>query len=361
MSLSLQSRPVNPIITLASLTIIVSGMKFAAPLLNPFFLSVFIAIVCWPVLTWLKQKGMPSGLSISLVVLVLIIVLLGLGAYIATAAHQFSREVVNYQASLQNHISIGINWLHKYNIALPNERDLLNELNASKIMHFFGSILSGLGNLFANVFLILLTVIFLLLEFYALPHKISVAFGDSNVNNHSFQIVASIKRYLVIKIITSLVTGIAITLWLSVLHVEFAVLWGVIAFMLNFVPNIGSIIAAVPTVLLALVQQGIDTSLLVAAGYLVVNTVIGNIWEPKIMGKGLGLSTLVVFLSLAFWGWIFGSVGMILSVPFTMIAKIIMENEEKTRWIAVLLGPGNMLAEQAEKTRQVQDSRDIAE
>ncbi len=120
---------------------------------------------------------------------------------------------------------------------------------------------------------------------------------------------------------------------------------GVIAFMLNFVPTIGSIIAAVPTVLLCLVQLGVNSSLLVMLGYFVVNMVVGNIWEPRIMGRGLGLSTLVVFLSLTFWGWVFGSVGMLLSVPFTMIAKIVLEKNPDTRWIAILLGSGDDLPE----------------
>jgi predicted PurR-regulated permease PerM len=119
---------------------------------------------------------------------------------------------------------------------------------------------------------------------------------------------------------------------------EWTILWGVIAFMLNYIPNIGSIIAAVPTMLLALVQLGFGGMLWTALGYLAVNMIIGNIVEPKVMGKGLGLSTLVVFLSLVFWGFIFGSVGMFLSVPLTMTIKIILESNKNTGWVAVLLG-----------------------
>lgn len=121
--------------------------------------------------------------------------------------------------------------------------------------------------------------------------------------------------------------------------IDYALLWGVLAFLLNFVPNIGSIIAAVPAVLLALIQLGPFSALMTAMGYLIANMVMGNIIEPRYMGKGLGLSTLVVFLSLVFWGWVLGPVGMLLSVPLTMLMKIALESSDETRWLAILMGP----------------------
>jgi predicted PurR-regulated permease PerM len=142
---------------------------------------------------------------------------------------------------------------------------------------------------------------------------------------------------MMIKTLTSLATGILIAIWLAIIGVDFPVLWGVVAFALNFVPNIGSIIAAIPAILLALIQLGIFPALHAAIAFLVVNLVIGNAIEPRIMGKGVGLSTLVVFLSLVFWGWVLGPIGMLLSVPLTMIVKIGLENNEGTQKIAVLL------------------------
>jgi len=125
---------------------------------------------------------------------------------------------------------------------------------------------------------------------------------------------------------------------LALMGVDYAILWAVIAFLLNFIPNIGSIIAAVPPMLIALIQLGPMSSMLVAGLYMITNTVFGNVIEPRYMGRSLGLSTLVVFVSLVFWGWIFGPVGMLLSIPLTMVVKIGLENSEKNRWLAVLLG-----------------------
>jgi len=128
-------------------------------------------------------------------------------------------------------------------------------------------------------------------------------------------------------------------LWCWILGVDFPVLWGLLAFLFNFIPNIGSILAAVPPVLLALVQFGIGRTLAVAGGYVAVNMVVGNVIEPMVFGRKLGLSNLVVFLSLVFWGWIWGPVGMLLSVPLTMVVKLALEHSEQYHWVAVLLGP----------------------
>jgi predicted PurR-regulated permease PerM len=126
-------------------------------------------------------------------------------------------------------------------------------------------------------------------------------------------------------------------MWL--IGVDYPVLWGVLAFMLNFVPNIGSIIAAVPAVMLALVQWGVSSAVIVAAVYVAVQVMIGSIIEPKFMGRGLGLSTLVVFVSLVFWGWVLGPVGMLLSVPLTITVKLALDSKPETQWLGHLLGP----------------------
>jgi predicted PurR-regulated permease PerM len=151
-------------------------------------------------------------------------------------------------------------------------------------------------------------------------------------------ILHSVKRYMAVKTGISVFTGICIGAWTAILGVDYPFMWGLLAFLLNFVPNIGSIIAAVPAVLLALVQLGPWSALLVAIGYFVVNFTVGSVIEPRVMGRSVGLSTLVVFLSLVFWGWVLGLVGMLLSVPLTMTVKIAMENHRDTRWLAILLG-----------------------
>ena len=211
--------------------------------------------------------------------------------------------------------------------------------NAQSIFSFVSGTLTSLAGVLSNAFLILITVIFMLLEAATFPAKIRAMPGDSSQSLDNLdKIVATINQYMAIKTLTSLLTGVLIAAWLTFFGVDFALLWGLLAFLLNYVPNIGSILAAVPAVLLAFIQLGAGGAAWVGLGFVLVNTLIGYAIEPRFMGKGLGLSTLVVFVSLVFWGWALGPVGMLLSVPLTMTAKITLESNEETRWIAILLG-----------------------
>jgi AI-2 transport protein TqsA len=192
----------------------------------------------------------------------------------------------------------------------------------------------------SNIVLILLTVTFILLEASSFPVKLRAVLDVPQAALPQLgRFVDTMKRYVVIQTAISLTAGILIGIMLAVLGVDFPVLLGLLAFLLNYIPNLGSIIAAIPAVLLALVQYGMGRAALVAAGYIVIYFILGNIVQPRLMGRGLGLSTLVVFLSLIFWGSLLGLVGMVLSIPITMTFKIAFESNENTRWIAVLLGP----------------------
>lgn len=178
----------------------------------------------------------------------------------------------------------------------------------------------------------------MLMEISQFENKLSAI--NSNSLEKFIDISDNIKHYLLLKFFTSAATGIIITVGLKFFDIHYAVLWGLVAFMLNFIPTIGSIIAAVPAVLMGIIQYDVSTAMMVAILYLIVNVLIGSILEPRIMGKGLGLSTLIVFLSLIFWGWLLGPIGMLLSVPLTIMIKIALDTQDNTRWIAIMLGSG---------------------
>ncbi len=180
-------------------------------------------------------------------------------------------------------------------------------------------------------------------------------FGPHLMTGRTEKIAEEIKRYMAIKTVISLLTGVFIGFWLWMLGVDYPLMWGLLAFLLNYVPNIGSFIAAIPAVLLAFVQLGLIKAGLTGLGFVVVNVVFGNVIEPRFMGKGLGLSTLVVFLSLVFWGWVLGPVGMLLSVPITMTIKIALEASEETRWIAILLGSETPKVDKLQKKIEEQE------
>ena len=216
---------------------------------------------------------------------------------------------------------------------------LLEVLDPGVVFVFLRRLLAALGGMLGNGLVILLMIAFLLAEGSTFPRKLRLISRDPDRATRRWHAIGDdINRYMAIKTGTSLVTGIVVALWLMILGVDFPLLWGTLAFLLNYVPNLGSVLAALPAVLLALVQLGPGTAGLVVLGYGMVNFVVGSVLEPRSMGRGLGLSTLVVFLSLVFWGWVLGPVGMLLSVPLTASIKIVLESSESTRWAAVLLG-----------------------
>ena len=180
----------------------------------------------------------------------------------------------------------------------------------------------------------------MLLEITSLPKKLSKVFINPDESmSQVYTVYQKINKYFGIKTLVSLGTGLLVYFFLLIIGVDYPLLWAVLAFTLNFIPNIGSIIAAIPPVLLTIIQIGFIEAIVVLAGFIIINTIMGNLIEPKFMGKGLELSTLVVFLSLIFWGWVLGPIGMLLSVPLTVTIKIALESSEDTRWLAILLGP----------------------
>ncbi len=204
-----------------------------------------------------------------------------------------------------------------------------------------GSFFSFLGNLFWVV----LFVAFILAERTALARKIVFGIGPKRAI-HVLDVMArinkSVQQYLGLKTAVSLFTGALVALSLTLLGAPFPFLWGVLAFVLNFIPNVGSVLAGIPPIMITLFDSGsLLKTAFVAIAFVTIQIVVGNVVEPKVMGKGLDLSPLVVILSLLFWGWLWGIPGMLLSVPLTAAVKIAMEQIEQTKAIAILMGSGN--------------------
>ena len=332
------SNTVRVLLTAAAFVVVVAGMRAAEAIVVPFLLSIFIAIVSAPPLFWLERKGLPRWLAMLVVIGVIIAAGVGLTALVGTSIREFSRDLPVYKTRM-NELAVPLfEWLGAWGVSV-SAGDFAGYFKPGAAIQLAADLLNGFGGVLGNAFLIFLTVVFILFEATSFPRKFRAVTGDPGHALDKFAVFSgNVKRYLVIKTAASLGTGVAIGLWLAVLGVDYPVLWGVLAFLLNYVPNIGSIIAAAPAVLFVLVQLGPGAALWSAAGYLVVNVLVGSVIEPRFMGRGLGLSTLVVFLSLIFWGWALGLVGMFLSVPLTMMIKIALDSRPDTHWIAVLLG-----------------------
>ena len=329
-------------IVMASIVIVLAGIKSASDVLVPFLLSLFIAIILSPSYNYIKSKKVPEGIALLLVIGLFLVFLALVGKLIGTSVADFSANTDVYASKLTSHYTDIANYALSIGVTLPID-DFSNVFNSKRIMTFGTTILQGMGSMFTNGFVIILTVVFMLLESGHFVNKIDFADGNKDTILHIKEISTKIKHYMVLKALISLLTGFIVWIALVLVGTDYAFLWAVLAFMFNFIPNIGSIIAAVPAVLITLVQLGSVSAAIVTLVYVSVNVIIGSIIEPKVMGKGLGLSTLIVFLSLLFWGWLLGMVGMLLSIPLTIMAKIAFDAHENTKWLAVLLGTGENL------------------
>jgi AI-2 transport protein TqsA len=338
MTVSVFPVPLRILLGLAAFVVIIAGMRASAEILVPFLLAAFIAIIAAPPMFWLERHKVPTALAIIIVILVVLGCAALLGALIGTSVNDFTQQLPDYQLRLGDEINAVTAWLNQQGLQI-SLTGITQYVDPGKAMQLASNFLKGLGGVLSNTFLIFLTVIFILAEAFSFPRKLRLIAGPGRSLKSFEQFFDRMGAYIKIKTVTSLGTGVLVAIWLLILDVDYALLWGVLAFLLNYVPNIGMIIASVPAILLALIQHGPLTATLVAAGYIVFNVVIDNFIAPKYTGRGVGLSTLVVFLSLLFWGWVLGPVGMLLSVPLTMTAKIALENRDDTRWLAILLGP----------------------
>ncbi len=321
----------------ATLVIIVAGMRAAQQILVPLLVSAFLALISASPVFWLQRKRIPGALAVFLVVLVFLCIGIGFGTLIGTSFQDFSAAIPRYQKALAQDMAHFQQWLNWVGVPLA-EKTFLQYVDPGMSMQLVANMLTGLGGILTNTFLIGLTVIFILLEVSSFQKKAQAAFGNPQGASDQFaKLTTAINHYLGIKTLVGVGTGLIVTLWVWLLGIDFPLIWGLLAFLLNYIPNLGSIIAAIPAVLLGYIQFDPGRALLVALGYVLINIVFGNFVEPRLMGRKLGLSTLVVFLSLVFWGWLWGPVGMLLSVPMTMIVKISLESNPSTQWVGILM------------------------
>ncbi len=324
-------------IVMASIVIVLAGIKSASSIVVPFLLSLFIAIILSPAFLFFKRHKFPDILALTLVISTFVVFIALIASLIGTSLQDFSANIDSYSKKMSIYYISLVEFAAHFGINISVE-EFASFVNSKQIMLFASSIIKSMSSMFTNGFVILLTVIFMLLESQTFVKKLIRIDKEKVTAVHIETIFTKIKEYMMIKALISLLTGFIVWGALLAVGTDYAFLWAVLAFILNFIPNIGSIIAAVPAVLITLVQLGSMSALIVSIIYLTINIVIGSILEPKVMGKGLGLSTLVVFLSLLFWGWLLGMVGMLLSIPLTIMAKIILNESKESKWIAVLLG-----------------------
>lgn len=325
------------LVLVASVVIIIAGLRAAASIIVPVLISVFVAIISLPLQNWLISKKVPSSLAVVMTLTADILIFVGFGFLVGGSVQGFSDRADEYQKNLVAMITSMNEYLEPLGQQISTVA--ITDFLKKNVFNILPNALWQGATLLTNLVLISLTVLFVLSEAAGFTSKLERAMGRATEHKKRInKITRDIQQYLLVKTIVSVATGVLIGISLALIGLDFPVLWGLLAFILNFVPSLGSILAAIPPILLAIIQFGSGRVLAVAAVFVIVNILLGNLLEPHLMGRRLGLSALVVFLSLVFWGWVWPPFGMILAVPLTMIIKIMLENTQDLRWLAIMLG-----------------------
>lgn len=346
----------------AALVVVIGGLKIAERFCVPVLLAFFVATVSFPLTNWLRQRKVPRILAVLLTVLVdfsfiAAVILLGVTLvgdlqqkWDERYAMQFLEQIRSGSESLAIQLD---KWgvedaQEKIRLAVENNLSNLQNVRFERIWDFGTGLLGHVVGFFGTSLAVLILTVFMLSEARMFGRRFE-AISRARGPNMARMVSATrdIQRYLAIKTVVSLATGALAGLLCWAAGLDFYILWGILAFALNFIPVIGSLVAGVPPVVLALLVSGFPNALLVAGGYLLINNFLGNFLEPMFVGRRFGISTLVVVMSVLFWGWVWGPLGMLLAVPLTMVIKVILDGSEDFRWISVAISaeqPG-MVAE----------------
>lgn len=321
----------------ASFIVILAGVKAASEVLVILFLAIFISSIFSSLLEYLRKKSVPTliGYFISISIMILISMLL---AYVINISlKDFIANLPTYEQKFQDLIVNSISTIENYGYKVDKTK-ILEALNLSSFFALSTKIIGSIGTFLSKFILVIIGVAFILAEAKSFQTKLKVIFQNNAQKLRHFNLFSyNIQKYFLVKSFTSFLTGFIITVMLLFFNIDYPILWGVIAALFNFIPVVGSIIASIPAIILALMNLDINSTIYITIFYVIINISISNILEPKLMGKELGLSPLVIFFSLIFWGWILGIVGMFLAVPITMTLKIAFDSNNSTKWIGILM------------------------
>ncbi len=328
------------LLLLAAAVIVLVGMDLAASVIVPLLLAAFVAVATSPVVDWLRRKGIPTGVAVLAVIVGVLGALGALGFVITTAFMDLNDALPGYLSEIGEAKRAVAGWATEHGMHHAARSLAALDLNEWLTELLTETVLSGAPDLVSSFVIVVLVAAFILLEAATFRSKASLAARTGGARLHHLGgTVREVQKYLAVKTGISAATGVLVALFTAALGVEHAVLWGLVAFSLNFVPNVGSILAAIPPVVVAWATEGMGTAVAVTLGYIVINMTLGNVLEPKLMGRALGLSPLVVVVSMIVWGYVLGPVGAVLSAPLTMILRIVLSNTEDMKWVAVLLAP----------------------
>lgn len=332
-----QSSLFSSLVVGASLVVIVAGMRAASSMLSPLLLALFLAVLLYPAYQWLLRRGIPTWLTVTIMVCGVTLIGMGLIALLWVSIEQLRSNLVFYTNRLMSQRAYFEEWLSAFGVDAPT---LISQelLNRQWLFSTAASLLTNLGSLLFTSFFVVVTTVFLLLQTTHLAERLDHDFGSVGfLSTQGVQIAQRVAHFFAIRVRVNLIVAVGITIWLFVLGVDLALLWGLMAFFFGFIMYVGLAIAAIPPTILALAESGPLWGFLVIVGVMAINVGVENVLAPAMMAQGLNLAPAVALASLIFWAWVLGPLGFVLAIPLTVIVVMILASNPETQWLLALL------------------------
>ncbi len=334
------SHGARTVLVIAAVIVVILGMKAAADIINSIALALVLAVSMTPILNWLIKKGVPRGIALLLVIILVVLVIMSLIIMVTVSMQNVIETLPTYQEQLQGIQDNLYSFLEDYGIDLGELKNA--EFFSSENLIYIGAqIASSVVNILSSWFFMLLLVTYMLMEAIDFPAKVRKTLDiGRGMPDRLFHVSDSLRSYISMTVWLGAFNAIVMTVIMYVMGVDFAGLWGILTFIMSFIPYVGFVISLMPPTIMALLESGWTSALIIVGAFLIVNTLIDNVIKPRVMGEGLDLSPVVIMLSLFFWAWVLGPMGALLAIPMTIIVKgLILESSDDTVWIANLMMP----------------------
>jgi predicted PurR-regulated permease PerM len=324
---------------LAAAVIVLGGLSAASWLFAPLFLAMVIVIAASPVASWLRRHRVPSWLATTILILMTYAIILALVAILVVSIAQLAALLPTYAGRANTVVNDILSQLARFGVTTGQLRSIVSGLDINSVLSYVGPLLGIATNISSNVVFLLSLLFFVSLETSSVDaRRIAIAVDRPLIADALGGFLRDTRRYLVVNTVCGLAVAVLDTFTLMVLGIPLPWLWGVVAFLTNYIPNIGPFLGIVPPALLALLGGGWQLMVVVIAIYLVINFVVQTVIQPRIVGDAIGLSPIVTFLSFVLWGWILGPIGAILAVPMTLLVKaLFVDVDPKAGWAHALL------------------------
>ncbi|GAB93973.1 AI-2E family transporter [Gordonia rhizosphera] len=327
------------LLSIAGLIITIGGMKAVSGLVGPIFLALMLTVAVQPIPSWLRRKGMPNWLAFIATLLAVYGIILGLFGSLVFSVARLATILPQYTDQFQQYLDDFQKFLTDHGVSQEKVQSTISHIDPSKAFGYVTEVLESTMSVASMLILVLTLLLFMSADALSFDRRIAVLAGERSDIADAFRSFAQGTRsYLLVSTIFGLIVAVFDTGFLWLIGIPLPVLWGLLSFITNYIPNVGFVLGLIPPALLALLDGGVSQMLLVIVVYSVINVIIQSVIQPKFVGDAVGISTTLTFLSLVFWAWVIGPLGAILAVPLTLMSKaLLIDIDPATRWADVLI------------------------